>query len=113
LASTAQLGREKARIRPANADYRPQISLLLLLMASARRYSYSPWSFTWTFTRSGKSSARPPARFRERFGVENALDYLIGEKLLNFVKAADQDPDFATESRNSQLEPDVSVLVGL
>jgi hypothetical protein len=34
---------------------------------------------------------------RERFGVENALDYLIGEKLLNFAKAADQDPDFAAE----------------
>ncbi len=34
---------------------------------------------------------------RERFGVENALDYLIGEKLLNFAKAADQDPDFAVE----------------
>jgi hypothetical protein len=32
---------------------------------------------------------------RERFGIENALDYLIGEKLLNFAKAADQDPDFA------------------
>jgi hypothetical protein len=31
---------------------------------------------------------------RERFGVENALDYLVGEKLLNFAKAADQDPDF-------------------
>ena len=36
---------------------------------------------------------------RERFGIENALDYLIGEKLLNFAKAADQDPDFAAESR--------------
>jgi hypothetical protein len=34
---------------------------------------------------------------RERFGVESALDYLIGEKLLNFAKAADQDPDFAAE----------------
>jgi hypothetical protein len=34
---------------------------------------------------------------RERFGVENALDYLIGEKLLNFAKAADQDTDFAAE----------------
>jgi len=34
---------------------------------------------------------------RERFGVENALDYLIGEKLLNFAKAADQDPEFAAE----------------
>jgi len=34
---------------------------------------------------------------RERFGVENALDYLIGEKLLNFAKAADQDSEFAAE----------------
>jgi hypothetical protein len=34
---------------------------------------------------------------RERFGVENALDYLVGEKLLNFAKAADQDPEFAAE----------------
>ena len=34
---------------------------------------------------------------RERFGVENALDYLIGEKLLNFAKAADQAPEFAAE----------------
>ena len=34
---------------------------------------------------------------RERFGVENALNYLVGEKLVNFAKAADQDPDFAAE----------------
>jgi hypothetical protein len=34
---------------------------------------------------------------RERFGVENALDYLVGEKLLNFAKAAEQDPEFAAE----------------
>jgi len=34
---------------------------------------------------------------RERFGVKSALDYLIGEKLLNFAQAADQDPEFAAE----------------
>lgn len=34
---------------------------------------------------------------RERFGVEDALDYLVGEKLLNFAEAADRDPDFAAE----------------
>lgn len=34
---------------------------------------------------------------REAFGLDKALGYLIGEKLLNFVKAADQDPDFAAE----------------
>jgi hypothetical protein len=34
---------------------------------------------------------------RERFGLKNALDYLIGEKLFAFVTASDQDPDFAAE----------------
>ena len=34
---------------------------------------------------------------RERFGVNNALDYLIGEKLFAFVTASEQDPDFAAE----------------
>lgn len=34
---------------------------------------------------------------RERFGVEDALDYLVGEKLLNFAEAADRDPHFAAE----------------
>lgn len=34
---------------------------------------------------------------RERVGVKSALDYLVGEKLLNFAKAADQDPEFAAE----------------
>jgi hypothetical protein len=34
---------------------------------------------------------------RERFGLQNAMDYLIGEKLLCFVAAAEQDPEFATE----------------
>jgi hypothetical protein len=38
-----------------------------------------------------------PHTIRQRFGVENALDYLIGEKLLNFAKAADQDLEFAAE----------------
>jgi hypothetical protein len=33
----------------------------------------------------------------ERFGLKNALDYLIGEKLFTFVTASEQDPDFAAE----------------
>ena len=36
-------------------------------------------------------------RIRERFGVKSALDYLVGQKLLNFAEAADEDPDFAAE----------------
>lgn len=34
---------------------------------------------------------------KERFGVQNALDYLIGEKLLGFVAAAADRPAFAQE----------------
>ena len=34
---------------------------------------------------------------RKRFGVKSALDYLVGQKLLNFADAADEDPDFAAE----------------
>jgi hypothetical protein len=34
---------------------------------------------------------------REAFGREKALGYLIGEKLLNFVRDADRDPEFAEE----------------
>ena len=34
---------------------------------------------------------------RDHFGPHNALDYLIGEKLLSFLRAAEQDPLFAAE----------------
>lgn len=34
---------------------------------------------------------------KRRFGVENALDYLIHEKLLNFADAAEERPEFARE----------------
>ena len=34
---------------------------------------------------------------RDRFGLKNALDYLIGEKLFNFVQTAEQHPEFAAE----------------
>jgi hypothetical protein len=34
---------------------------------------------------------------RDRFGLEDALDYLIGEKLFHFVQAAEQHPEFAAE----------------
>jgi hypothetical protein len=37
---------------------------------------------------------------RERFGLLNALDYLIGEKLFSFVAAAEQSPEFAAELPN-------------
>ena len=34
---------------------------------------------------------------RERFGLDTALGYLIGEKFLTFLEASDQDADFAAE----------------
>ena len=34
---------------------------------------------------------------RERFGLQNALDYLIGEKIFSFVGASERDPAFAAE----------------
>ena len=34
---------------------------------------------------------------KESFGSQKALGYLIGEKLMNFVQAADEDPKFAEE----------------
>ncbi|HWI67407.1 MAG TPA: hypothetical protein VNS88_03375, partial [Nitrospiraceae bacterium] len=33
----------------------------------------------------------------ERFGLEDALNYLIGEKLFSFLHAAERDPLFAAE----------------
>lgn len=34
---------------------------------------------------------------RERFGVDDALHYLIGEKLLSFIEASDSHPEFLDE----------------
>jgi hypothetical protein len=34
---------------------------------------------------------------RDHFGLEDALDYLIGEKLFTFVMAPERDTDFAAE----------------
>ena len=34
---------------------------------------------------------------RDSFGLENALDYLIGEKLFAFLMASEQDSEFAAE----------------
>jgi hypothetical protein len=34
---------------------------------------------------------------RDHFGLENALDYLIGEKLSTFLMAWESDPQFAAE----------------
>lgn len=39
-------------------------------------------------------------RIREDFGVEKALGYLIGEKLANFVRMAEEDLEYSRELPN-------------
>jgi hypothetical protein len=36
-------------------------------------------------------------RIRERFGLQNALDYLLGEKPVAFAKESERHPEFAPE----------------
>lgn len=36
-------------------------------------------------------------RIEDEFGVRNALDYLIGEKFLNYLETAETHPDFRAE----------------
>ena len=36
-------------------------------------------------------------RIKQRFVLSNALEYLVGEKLLHFVEAAEHHPEFAQE----------------
>jgi hypothetical protein len=40
---------------------------------------------------------RATRAIKRRFGPRNALDYLIGEKLLAFADAAEDHPEFAAE----------------
>ncbi len=36
-------------------------------------------------------------RIKEQFGTDKAVGYLIGEKLVNFIRVADTHPEFARE----------------
>jgi hypothetical protein len=36
-------------------------------------------------------------RIEDEFGIDKALAYLVGEKFLNFLEAAETDPDFRAE----------------
>src|SRR5271166_5854656 len=44
-----------------------------------------------------KEQCEAACTVRDQYGVVSALDYLIGEKLLNFAEAAVTRPDFARE----------------
>lgn len=44
-----------------------------------------------------KEQCEAAVQIEEKFGVEKALGYLIGEKFADFLKRADQDPERADE----------------
>jgi hypothetical protein len=44
-----------------------------------------------------KDQCEAAVRIEEDFGVEKALGYLVGEKLCNFLKISDQNPEWAEE----------------
>ena len=53
---------------------------------------------------------------RENFGLMNALDYLIGEKLFSFLHAAERDPLFAAEVPTKSgdcLQPGRSAIISI
>jgi len=43
------------------------------------------------------AQCRATKGIRRRFGAKNALDYLVGEKLLTFAETAEHRPQFASE----------------
>jgi len=49
------------------------------------------------FHRQWIAQCEAARQIRHRFGLISALEYLVGEKLLHFVDACDQHPDFRQE----------------
>ena len=47
---------------------------------------------------------RATRRIKKQFGVQSALDYLLGEKLLTFAEVADRRSEFAAELPRFQAE---------
>lgn len=44
-----------------------------------------------------KKQCQATRTIRRRFGLKNALDYLVSEKLLNFAEAAERHSEFGAE----------------
>jgi hypothetical protein len=49
------------------------------------------------FHKVWQEQCKATRKIRERFGVKSALDYLVGEKLLNFASEAERSLEFAAE----------------
>lgn len=44
-----------------------------------------------------KEQCEAACGIKQRFGLDQAVSYLVGEKFMNFLRAADRDSDFAAE----------------
>ena len=49
------------------------------------------------FCKIWKEQCEAVRTVEDKFGIRNALDYLIGEKFLNFLEAAETDAEFRAE----------------
>src|SRR3954469_21272845 len=49
------------------------------------------------FSKTWIEQCEAARRIEDGFGVPNALQYLVGEKFLNFLEAAETHPDFRAE----------------
>jgi len=65
--------------------------------ASAETHRYSNRMSRIQFHKIWVQQCRATRSIKRRFGVESALNYLIGEKLMNFADAAERHPEFAAE----------------
>jgi len=59
--------------------------------------SHSPEQFVNAIHKMWIEQCEATERLRERFGLETALDYLVAEKLFNFVEISDENPQWAAE----------------
>jgi hypothetical protein len=66
-------------------------------LRSANTNLYSSGMSRIQFHKIWVQQCRATRGIKRRFGVESALDYLIGEKLMNFADAAQRHPEFAAE----------------
>ena len=72
-------------------------SLLHMLPRQAPRDIVTALELHMDFHKTWQEQCAATRTVRARFGVKSALDYLVGEKLLNFAREADWNPEFAAE----------------
>ena len=68
-----------------------------VVLRSAETNRYSSGMSRVQFHKIWVQQCRATRGIKRRFGVKSALDYLIGEKLMNFADVAQGHPEFAAE----------------